>query len=213
MSGGVVVAVGVVVSAVVVARDAPGAMVGRLARRRFRRGVVVGLPALLELLARSLRSGASTAQAVADAAREQRGPLADLLGAVSAEVERGVPLVVALDDVSARHPERGLGLFTAAVAVGAETGGAQARTFDALAATLRNEAAVEAETRALASGARASAVVIAAAPVAFAATMVMVDPRFVTVWSTPLGLACLAVGLALDAVGLWWMQRITAVSP
>jgi tight adherence protein B len=29
---------------------------------------------------------------------------------------------------------------------------------------------------------------------------------------TPFGLACLATGAALDAAGLWWVRRLTALA-
>ena len=78
-----------------------------------------------------------------------------------------------------------------------------------MAATLRDRRAVAAEVDALAAQARASALVMMGAPVAFAALGLLSDPevaRFLL--ATPAGLACLVVGLGLDAMAGWWMVGI-----
>jgi tight adherence protein B len=95
--------------------------------------------------------------------------------------------------------------------VALEAGGAPARAVDGVASTLRERAEVDREMRALATQARASAVVITVAPLAFATLGVVGDERTAHfLLRTPAGLGCLAAGVALDAVGAWWMARIAA---
>src|SRR5205823_14752762 len=94
-----------------------------------------------------------------------------------------------------RYPRPGTRLAVAALCLGAETGGAQARAVDGVAATLRERLAVAGEVRALTSQTRASMLVIAAAPVAFCVFASTTDPRTSTfLFRTPVGLACLAAG-------------------
>ena len=100
-------------------------------------------------------------------------------------------------------------MAVAALCLGAETGGAQARAIDGVAATLRDRLAVAGEVRALTSQTRASMLVIAAAPVAFCVFASTTDPRTSTfLFRTPVGLACLAAGISLDIVGALWMRRL-----
>ena len=104
-------------------------------------------------------------------------------------------------------------LGVAALCLGAETGGAQARAVDGVAATVRERLAVAAELRALSSQARISALVIGLAPIGFGAFAAATDPRTSAfMLHTPAGLILLATGLVLDGLGWLWMQRLARVA-
>jgi tight adherence protein B len=168
------------------------------------------LPAVLEEIARGLRTGASLRQAIIEAAPSVSGLLADELGAVIAVLGRGEPLVDALEQWAASAARTGVGLAVAALCLGAETGGAQARAVDGVAATLRERLAVVSEVRALTSQTRASMLVIALSPLVFCAFASMTDPRTASfLFRTPIGLGCLAAGLTLDVIGALWMRRLS----
>ena len=194
---------------------AGGAALGlRLAGDRADRRYEADLPVALELVARSLRSGASLAQALDEAGVGHRGAAAADLQVVAADVRRGVAVVDALERWSVRRRLGGVRLATAALALGVEAGGPQARAIDGVAATLRERAAVAAEARALSSQARYSALVITVAPLAFGAVTAATDARSATfLLRTPLGLSFLAGGLALDALAAVWMTRLTRAAP
>jgi tight adherence protein B len=178
-------------------------------RRRAER-YEAAVPEVLENLARALRSGAGLRPALAEAAADGPVPPRADLAAVVAAADRGAALVPALEEWAHRRPSPSVRLAVAALCLGVETGGAQARALDGVAATLRQRLAAAAEARALATQARASALVIALAPVAFCALATGTDPRVgAFLFRTPAGLAALAAGLGLDAVGAWWMARLT----
>ncbi len=174
------------------------------------------LPVALEAVARSLRSGASLRQAVEEAGRANSGggrALAAELSRAAAEAAQGASLVAALEAVAVRRPLPGVRLGVAALCLGAETGGAQARAVDGVAATVRERLAVAAELRALSSQARISALVIGLAPIGFGAFAAATDPRTAQfMLHTPAGLALLVCGLILDALGWLWMQRLAKVA-
>jgi len=184
----------------------------RLARHRADWGVESALPDALDGLARSLRGGASLRQAIVEVAPSTGGRLGADLQRVAADVVDGASLAEALDGWVARRPLPGVRLTTAALSLGAHTGGASARAIDGLAQTLRSNVAIAAEVRALSSQARLSALVIAVAPVGFTVLAASADPRTAQfLLRTPIGLGCLAAGLILDAVGGLWMRRSSAV--
>lgn len=167
------------------------------------------LPGALEAVARSLRSGASLRQAVAEAALATPGRLGRELAEVTRHVAHGATLVAALEALTVRRPLPGVRLAVAALCLGVETGGAQAKAVDGVATTLRDRLGIAAEVRALASQARISGLVIGVAPLAFGAFAVTTDPRTGQfLFHTPVGVALLATGLSLDAVGWLWMQRL-----
>lgn len=187
----------------------------RLGRRcREANRVEHDMPLAMEDVARGLRTGASLRQAVAEAAITAPGPVGDDLRRVAALVDHGAPLTAALEWWVSHRPLPGVRLAAAALALGAETGGAQARAVDGVAATLRERIAAAAEVRAQATQARVSAAVIALAPIAFCALAAATDPRTATfLFRTPIGLVFLASGLGLDALGAFWMNRLTRVQP
>ena len=161
------------------------------------------------------RSAKTAGQAVAEAGAEAgRGTaLGGELSRAADEAAQGVSLVAALEAVAARRPLPGVRLGVAALCLGAETGGAQARAVDGVAVTVRERLAVAAELRALSSQARISALVIGLAPVGFAVFAAATDPRTAEfVLHTPAGLALLVAGLVLDALGWLWMQRLSRVA-
>jgi tight adherence protein B len=186
------------------------ARIGR--RRRDAKRVERDLPLAMEEIARGLRTGASLRQAIAEAAAVSKGAVGNDLGHVVAHVDHGAPLAIAVEWWVEHRPLPGVRLAAAALALGAETGGAQARAVDGVAATLRERLAAAAEVRAQATQARVSAAVIALAPIAFCALATATDPRTATfLFRTPAGLVLLAGGLGLDALGALWMNRLTRV--
>jgi len=166
------------------------------------------VPQVLDAIARALRSGASLMQALGEASLEE-GPLQDELRRVVAEAERGAGVSAALDAWAERQPSGSIRLAAAALTLGAETGGANARAVDGVASTVRQRLAVAGEARALSAQPRVSAQVIGFAPIAFGAFSAATDPDLARMlFTTPLGWAMLLTGLALDLIGMRWMVRM-----
>jgi tight adherence protein B len=182
----------------------------RASRARRDRQADAALPAALESMARSLRSGATLGHAIAEAAAATPGEVGADLARV-ADHAVGAGLVTAIDAWARGRPAApNVRLAATALILAADTGGAAAAAVDGLAATLRQRLAAAAEVRSLATQARLSAAVIGAAPAAFAATSSAADHRAGRfLLATPAGLACLAAGVALDVTGLLWMAHIT----
>lgn len=189
-------------------RGATGLAFDRADRRRraYRRS----LPAVLEEVARSLRSGASVPVALAEAAGSSDDPVRVELREVVDRLAGGDDLGAALRWWRDHAADGSVALPAAALALASEAGGSRAWAVDQVAATFRERRALEDELRAQASQAHLSAVVLVAAPLAFAVLGAAVDPTVLAfLVLTPFGWACLVSGLALDAAGAWWMARIT----
>lgn len=179
-------------------------------RHRCERRIDTALPGVLDRVARSLRSGASLRQALADAAAGSPGRLGDDLHLVVRATAAGIPLSEALEDWGRRCPRPGVLLAVAALCLAVETGAASARAVDGVAATLRRRLDVQEEAVSLSAQARASAAVLAGAPLVVCLfTVAAGGPAARFLLRTPLGLACLVAGLALDGLGGLWMARLT----
>jgi Flp pilus assembly protein TadB len=162
---------------------------------------------LLESVARSLRSGASLTVGLEQVAAALRGRAGTEMGQALRTVRGGASLPAAIDAWAAgSDPARTLA--GAALALGAELGGARARALDDAASGLRDRAALQREIRALTAQTRASAAVMVLAPLAFALVSWRADAGVARVLASPAGLACLVCGLALDAAGACWMATL-----
>lgn len=168
------------------------------------------LPAALDQLATALRSGASLTQALGETGTALDAPLGPEVLAVARAAERGRPLRDVLDDWSASHPDTGTRLASTALVLATLVGATPARAVDGVAATLRERLDLAAERRALAVQARTSALVLSVAPLGFAVVLVVADTAAAGfLLGSPAGWACLTVGVGLDAVGAWWMTRLS----
>ncbi|HEU5082372.1 MAG TPA: type II secretion system F family protein, partial [Acidimicrobiales bacterium] len=176
---------------------------GRLARQRLHQ-----LPDALDAVAAGLRGGLALPAAVAGAGAVGP-PLEAELRDIARAVEDGRPLTDALERWVAGAGDAHTQLAGAALTVAARVGGPGARAVDGAAASLRERLASDAEAAALATQGKASAAVLTVAPLGFAFLLTSLDPgagRFLL--GTPVGWLCIAVGLALDAIGAWWMAAL-----
>ena len=168
------------------------------------------LPAALDRLAASLRSGSSLTMALGEVGGSFDAPIGPELAALARETSHGRPVREVLDRWSAAHDDPGTRLAAAALVLATVVGSAPARAIDGVAATVRERLDLAAERRALAAQARASALVLSLAPVGFAAVLVVGDTAAADfLLGTSAGWVCLAVGVGLDAAGAWWMARLS----
>ncbi|MFG1998409.1 type II secretion system F family protein [Spirillospora sp. NPDC048911] len=114
-----------------------------------------------------------------------------------------------LERLAARPGAEGLRLLAACWRIGAERGGTLAAVLDGLASALRDEEAQRQDVAAQLAGPRATARLLAGLPLlglGMAAAMGANPLAFL--FGTGPGVCFLTVGLALDAVGLGWTQRL-----
>lgn len=208
-TGAVVAVVGVALLLVVAALAVPAALLFLLRHRRDRQ-IELDLPTALESIGRSVRSGASFPQAVTEAVQVLRGPLQAELSGLDRRIELGQPFGLVLREWSERRPLPGVRLAAAALAFSYEAGGVRSRAVDGLADSLRDRSALEREVAALASQARMSGMVISVLPIGFVFVSTTLDAQVAGfLFGTPLGVLCLAGGLALDGLGFVWMHHLT----
>lgn len=181
-----------------------------LRRRRRRAALIADLPDVIEVVARSLRGGRNLHSAI-DAAVAAGSPAGESLSAALRRTRDGATLADALRGWAAEIDHPDAVLLCSALELGGLTGAALASTLDRTAATLRERADLEREIAALTSQTRASALLLTLAPLGFLAILAALDPSTAAVLvTTAPGAAFLVAGLALDAAGFWWMQRIVA---
>ena len=158
--------------------------------------------ALLDGIARQVRSGASLTSAAIDEIGDSSP-----MRAVLDRLDIGDSMTDALKAVDTDHGD--LALTVQALSAAAHLGGPIAATLDEAAAVLRERAAARAERRAHGSQARLSARVLTVVPLGFAVWSATASQRTRDVYiSTAAGGVCAICGLALNLVGWRWMRRI-----
>jgi len=178
------------------------------ADRRGARITSAAWPSVADEIGASLRSGASLRQAL-EGATGRGGAAGVRLTGVLRPVDRGDALADAAGRWATSATDAGEVLVAHAVELAAATGQATPLLFDTVADGLRERAALAGEVRAQTAQARASALALGLLPLGFTGLLAFTDPsvpRFLV--GSQLGWACLAVGLALEAAGGWWMHRI-----
>lgn len=185
-------------------------MVG-MGRRRTAR-LEEALPDALAVQASALRAGRSLLGSLRSVAGEASPPLGPEVAAAVAEIDVGVGVERALSNLAARSASKDAELWVTAMLVQRVTGGDLALVLDRLASRVRQRLHVKDELRALTAQGRLSGTVVAAAPLAFFLLLsVSAREQMRVLYSTPLGITILALGLALEALGLVWIRRILRV--
>ncbi|WP_159667359.1 type II secretion system F family protein, partial [Streptomyces mexicanus] len=183
---------------------------GRRARaaRRARERRTDAVIALCGALAGEVRAGRQPGEALVCAARDSDG-LGAAQAAVIAAARFGGDVPGALTTAARRPGAEGVRGLAACWRVAVDQGAGLAAGLDRLEAALRAERDQRADLRAQLSGARATAVMLACLPALglLLGTAMGADPLRVLL-HTGAGLACLVVGGALEAVGLWWALEI-----
>ena len=165
---------------------------------------------LLELTARALRAGASLPMALETASAELPGAG---LTPVTRRIAGGLSVAEAIDGwaAAATGSRTAAARRTAAalLVLGHRSGAAMAASLDRAAASIHQRRATHDEIRALTAQTRASGLLVALAPAGFGAAVALIDGDALRVLvATPVGWLSLLTGLALEAVGVWWMARL-----
>jgi tight adherence protein B len=170
------------------------------------------LPDVLQLIASSLRSGFSLAQALDGVVREGAQPAASEFGRALTEARLGVEVEDALDGVAERMKCRDLAWVVMAVRISREVGGNLAEVLLTTVHTIRERAQLKRQVRALSAEGRMSAYVLIALPIFVAGWFVLVRPQYLRpLYTQPLGIAMLAFAVLGVIVGSWWMSRVVKV--
>lgn len=186
---------------------------GRYRLRRRARSAAATRAALVELadaLAAELRAGRDPRSALLRAVDEVSDPpLRGVLDPVAEIVRLGGDVASALGSAGAGADLEALRWLAAAWQVAETRGAGLATAVARVAAAGRADDDQRRQVAAELAGPRATARLLALLPVAGLGLGSLLGAGPVRVLlSTPLGLACLGAGAALDLLGLWWTARI-----
>ncbi len=185
-----------------------------LAHKAARRAAAFAdqLPDVLQLIASSLRSGFSLAQALEGVVREGEQPTTGEVTRALTESRLGVELETALDQAAERVSSQDLRWVVMAVRISREVGGNLADVLQTTVQTMRERAQLRRQVRALSAEGRLSAYILVGLPIVVAAWFLLVRPEYLRpLWTQTAGIVMLVVAVLGVVVGAMWMSRIVKV--
>lgn len=170
------------------------------------------LPDAIALMAASLRAGSAIGQGLEQVATRIAAPLHHEFVLLLREHRLGVGLEGALASFARRVPLPEATLFATAITLSLQVGGALAPLFERLAESLRRRQIIEAKLDALTAQGRLQAWILTALPIALFAALMAIDPVAMRpLFETRVGVAVIALFVALEVSGWWLIRRIVAV--
>ncbi len=150
-------------------------------------------PAVLDIMASSLESGAGVSQALELVVAESPEPTATEFARVLASTRLGVPLVEALSSMADRLGSRDLRWTVQAIIVQQTTGGRLAEVLRIVSDLMRNREELRREISALTAEGRLSAYILGGLPFCVLGFLALVRPEYISpLFTTAAGLAMLA---------------------
>lgn len=192
-----------------------------LKRRQARRlnAFKAQLPDTITLLANSLRAGSSFLQGIELVTREARPPISEEFERVVREMQLGVALQPALNNLVKRVASEDLELMVTAIQIQSQVGGNLATVLDAIAFTIRERIRIQGEIQTLTAMQRYSGYVITLLPVGLAGILFLISPGYMAAMvekppemlGLPMGVIFFAVGLISMGVGYIFIRRIVDI--
>lgn len=182
----------------------------RIARRRA--AFSDQLPDLLQLIAGSLQSGFSLAQALDSVVREDTQPAAGELARALAEARIGADLTDGLEAVADRMDSDDLHWTVMAIRIQRGVGGNLGEVLLTIANTIRERAYLRRQVRALSAEGRLSGYVLVAMPILVGSWLFITSSAYMRpLYTTPVGLLMLIGAVGLVVIGALWMRTMIKV--
>jgi len=170
---------------------------------------------MLNLMVNGLRAGYSIMQALEAVSKELPPPISDEFRRVVQEMQIGIPMDVALENLTRRIPSKDLDLLVTAVNVQREVGGNLAEILDTITHTIRERVRVKGEIRILTSQMLISGRFLAIMPVAVIVVMYFINREYMMRFFNPAtsmyGIPALIIGAFMIMIGYFLMMKIAKI--
>jgi len=170
---------------------------------------------MLNLVVNGLRAGYSTMQAMEAVSRELPPPISEEFRRVVQEMQLGLPMDKALDNLIRRIPSEDLDFVITAINVQREVGGPLAEILDTIAFTIRERIRIKGEIRVMVSQVVMSGRILSGVPFAIFVLLWFVNPHYMGEFFLPENLTCgliaLGVGVFMIVIGYFVMMKIADI--
>ena len=177
-----------------------------------RKDFVNQLGDMLSMVASALRAGFSFVQAVEIVSKEMAAPMSVEISKLIREINVGVPMETALEDINRRVECPEFELITTAVLIQRQVGGNLAQILDNISDTINERIRMKREVLALTAQGRMSAVVLALLPMALAAFLFSVHhDYFDPLLESSMGKVAIGIALLMELLGYLVIKKIVDI--
>jgi len=171
------------------------------------------LPDMLNLMVNGLRAGYSTMQALEAVSKEMPSPISDEFRRVVQEMQLGIPMDKALDNLIRRIPSEDLDFVITAINVQREVGGPLAEILDTISFTIRERIRIKGEIRVMTSQVVMSGRILSGVPFFVFVLLWFINQEYMGEFFKNIicGGTALGVGLVMIAVGYAIMMKIADI--
>jgi tight adherence protein B len=134
---------------------------------------------MLNLMVNGLRAGYSTMQAMEAVSRELPTPISDEFHRVVQEMQIGIPMERALDNLLRRIPSDDLDFVVTAINVQREVGGNLSEILDTISFTIRERVRIKGEIRVMTANVRTSATILSMIPLFLTMALWFIAPEYI----------------------------------
>lgn len=169
---------------------------------------------MLNLMVNGLRAGYSTMQALEAVSRELPAPICDEFHRVVQEMQIGISMEKALENLLRRIPSDDLDFVVTAINVQREVGGNLSEILDTISFTIRERVRIKGEIRVMTAQVRTSGTVLSLIPVILAVALWFVSPEYIGSFFDrgPLcGWAAVGTIVVMIALGYFVMMKIADI--
>lgn len=174
---------------------------------------------MLNLMVNGLRAGYSTMQAMEAVSRELPAPICDEFRRVVQEMQIGIPMEKALDNLLRRIPSEDLDFVITAINVQREVGGNLSEILDTISFTIRERVRIKGEIRVMTAQVRTSGAVLSLIPVFLGLALWFVSPEYIGSFFDPnpiipqpwCGIIAVSVIVGMVAAGYFAMMKIADI--
>lgn len=170
------------------------------------------LPDMLNLMVNGLRAGFSTLQAMEAVSRELPPPICDEFRRVVQEMQLGITMEKALDNLLRRIPSDDLDLCITAMNVQREVGGNLAEILDTISYTIRERVRIKGEIRVLTAQVMYSGRFLSLLPLIVIGVLYLLNREYMMEFfkaeNVPCGYISLGLGGLLIVIGYFVMNKL-----
>ncbi|MBN1814670.1 MAG: type II secretion system F family protein [Anaerolineae bacterium] len=166
----------------------------------------------INLMVNGIRAGYSVMQAMEAVSEEMGPPISEEFGRVVKEVQLGLTLEQALDNMLRRITSDDLDMMITAIKVQREVGGNLAEVLDSISYTIRERVRIKGEIKALTSYGRGAGNLLSALPIILSVVIYLISPDFMSqLFTDPCGWIMIGISIVGIIVGYLIIRKIVDI--
>ena len=167
---------------------------------------------MLQMVSNAMRAGFSFLQAFELIAREMDAPIGREVQKVVSEINVGVTMDTALENMQKRVQSADFELVVTAVLIQRQVGGNLAQILDTIGATIEERVKVKREVKALTAQGRASGYLLSGLPFALGLILYTMNPDYLKpLWTETYGRMAIMLALVFQVIGFMVIRKIVDI--